>query len=135
MENLQNRVITCDNCGFEFPGNEKDKRYPCPECGCKIRNIKIEINETVRIYDSLGLKLKNPQKTGKSKIRVESFSGYQNSNNKKKMVKKERRIDREKDEYYEKVIDPESGEIIHECSEKLSDHIGHGSAKSYSKDL
>jgi hypothetical protein len=38
-------------------------------------------------------------------------------------------VDRESDEYYERVVNRESGEVIHECSETLKDHFGHGSAK------
>ena len=38
-------------------------------------------------------------------------------------------IDREADTYDETVTDPESGEIVHECHEPLSEHRGHGSAK------
>jgi hypothetical protein len=41
----------------------------------------------------------------------------------------ERIIDRVKDWYSEKVVDPDSGRIIHQCEEPLSEHKGHGSAK------
>lgn len=40
-----------------------------------------------------------------------------------------RLIDRENNLYHEKVISIDTGEIVHECKEKLSDHSGHGSAK------
>jgi len=41
----------------------------------------------------------------------------------------ERLIDRENDWYAETVTDPETGEIVHECKEPLSEHQGHGAAK------
>jgi len=44
-------------------------------------------------------------------------------------VKKERRIDRASDRYVERVTDPVTGEIVHECDELLSEHRGHGSVK------
>ncbi len=44
------------------------------------------------------------------------------------MVKK-RIIDRENNWYEEVVVDEETGEVVHENSEPLSDHKGHGSAK------
>ncbi len=43
---------------------------------------------------------------------------------------KYRRIDRDNDRYDEVVIDPETGEIVYECHEPLSEHWGHGSAKT-----
>jgi hypothetical protein len=42
-------------------------------------------------------------------------------------------IDREKDLYKEVVKDPDTGEIVHECEEPLSQHIGHGTAKCKKK--
>ena len=45
-------------------------------------------------------------------------------------MKLERHIDRDNDHYHEKVTDPETGEIIHESDEPLSEHQGHGSAKT-----
>ena len=38
-------------------------------------------------------------------------------------------IDRENDLYKEVVTDPDTGKIIHQCEEPLSEHVGHGSAK------
>ncbi len=46
-----------------------------------------------------------------------------------KWVLKERMLDWKNDRYREVVTDPETGAIIHECSEPLSEHRGHGSAK------
>jgi len=40
-----------------------------------------------------------------------------------------RRIDRENDQYYERVVDDQTGDIIHECDEPLSEHVGRASAK------
>lgn len=44
-------------------------------------------------------------------------------------MKLERIIDRENDWYEEVVTDPETGEVIHRCAERLSEHTGRGSAK------
>jgi hypothetical protein len=41
-------------------------------------------------------------------------------------------IDRENDRYGERVIDPETGEIVYLCEEPLSQHQGHGTAKKKS---
>ena len=39
-------------------------------------------------------------------------------------------IDRDKDQYKETVIDPQTGQVIHQNKEPLSEHFGHGSASS-----
>lgn len=41
-----------------------------------------------------------------------------------------RNIDREHNTYDEKVVDEETGQVLHECHEPLSDHRGHGSART-----
>jgi hypothetical protein len=41
----------------------------------------------------------------------------------------DRVIDRDNDYYLERIVDPETGEVIRECEEKLSEHQGRGSAK------
>ena len=44
-------------------------------------------------------------------------------------MEKRRLIDRDGDRYEESVVDPATGETIHECTEPLSEHWNHGSAK------
>jgi hypothetical protein len=46
-----------------------------------------------------------------------------------KWLKKRRHIGKDRDEYFEKVVNPETGEIIRECQEPLHQHRDHGSAK------
>jgi len=42
----------------------------------------------------------------------------------------ERLIDRDNDLYIEKITNMETGDVIREVTEPLSEHVGHGSAKS-----
>ena len=44
-------------------------------------------------------------------------------------MKKERLIDRQNDLYEETITDPDTGEVIRNCGEPLSQHQGRGSAK------
>lgn len=44
-------------------------------------------------------------------------------------VRHERLIDRQNNRYFEKVVARETGEVVHQCDEALSDHKGHGSDK------
>jgi hypothetical protein len=39
-------------------------------------------------------------------------------------------VDRQNDRYFEQVRDIETREVIHEVDEPLSEHRGHGSARS-----
>lgn len=66
---------------------------------------------------------------GKKKAFVEDIIKHVFSHIKRKMTKLYRLIHRDNDLYREKVVDPDTGEVIHFCEEKLSDHKGHGSAK------
>jgi hypothetical protein len=66
---------------------------------------------------------------GKDKVRGEQVVGDVYTHATKKWNRKERLIDRDKDWYSEKIIDSETGEILHFCEEPLSKHQGHGSAK------
>lgn len=61
---------------------------------------------------------------------VEAMDVPDHSTSRKKIVRRERLIDRDNDVYKERVSDYESGEVIHECEEPLSQHVNHGSAKT-----
>ncbi len=122
----------CTDCAYEFPVymHNEPERTPCPECGATSRSISVSITEGIKLYDGLGFKVKDPSRKGKSKIKAEGFHKYVGSQ-KAKLVKHVRVIDRENDRYKELVLDAETGEIIHNCEEPLSEHIGHGKAKKH----
>lgn len=44
-------------------------------------------------------------------------------------MEKVRLIDKDANRYFEKVTDPDTGQVLHECNEPLSEHRGHGSDK------
>ncbi len=41
-------------------------------------------------------------------------------------------LDRRKNNYHKVVTDPDTGEVLYECKEPLSEHRGHGSARDKS---
>jgi predicted nucleic acid-binding Zn ribbon protein len=122
--------VFCFECGFEFPErlHNEPMRTPCPACGATKRRIKASIHESVRAYDGFGYRIKDPKKTGKSKIKSEGFTKYATSQ-KAPLVKHSRDIDRETNRYSESVINVDTGAVIHSCDEPLKKHTGHGSAK------
>jgi len=114
--------IECEECKAILT----DAINVCHICGGKLKVIKLKFNDSVGIYD--GFRLKKKQGTGKRKVRLDSFSGYERSND-GNLVYKERIIDQDENRYYEKVVDGE-GNVIRECDEKLTEHKGRGSAKN-----
>ncbi len=124
------RTVTCGNCGISVNDDtQKENKELCPNCGSILRNVHITVNDSATAYDSLRVKQKDPSKKSKDKLRVDSFSGYERSHMLNKIVEKQKVIDKNNNRYHEKIIDPDTKEVIHECNEKLSDHKNHGYAK------
>lgn len=118
----------CEYC-WEIPEENIDNQEPCPECGSTARQISLHIEQTIGARGSLGGKVKDPSLPSRQKIRVEFFNGYEWSVELEKDIKKLRLIDKRQDHYHEKVEDPDTGEVLHECTEPLNEHKGHGNAK------
>lgn len=122
-------TTVCRKCGapidqsLDAPG----VRHPCPACGETLRSHDVALHlsaESAR----LGLKVK-AKGAGRKKPHVELNTGPSFSHKLQKPVEHTRLIDRGNNLYSEEVTDYETGERIHETSEPLSLHIGHGSAK------
>ncbi|MFA4906713.1 MAG: zinc ribbon domain-containing protein [archaeon] len=125
----QTTEIRCKDCGLlldENPGAKIEDRKPCPGCGSSTRSIYMSIEDRVVVSDSISSKLKSP---GIKKPVIETISGSELYKRENILVNKERIIDRKHNRYHEKVVDPKTGEIIHEVEEPLSDHRKHGNAK------
>ena len=121
--------IECARCGAGLDERENvpvENRTKCPECGSTSRLFKVTLSSTVRVTSSLSGKARSPDSR---KPFVEFKSGDSYSWAHGIWAKLIRRIDRRNNRYYEKVFDPETGDIIHFCDEPLSDHQGHGSAR------
>jgi hypothetical protein len=69
------------------------------------------------------------RKPNKAKFENESIDGREWSTKLKRFVSIKRFIDRENNYYYEQVIDDETGEVLRECKEPLSEHVNRGHAK------
>jgi hypothetical protein len=120
--------VSCSECKAAL--DETTKREPCPRRGStKPRTYLVTLESRMKAYVSLGDKVKNPALKSDQKLRSQGFSGYEYSNYLGKMVRKSRLIDRDRDLYFERITDIETGEVLNETSEPLSQHRGHGSAK------
>lgn len=122
----------CGNCGAHLaPATpETEAAQACPNCGSTRKNFFVSIVETLVLRDGLGMKAR---RVGQKKPFAESLSVTSASRSLGKLVHHERLIDRDNDLYHEKVTEYETGNVIHEKREPLSQHVGHGSAKKRAK--
>jgi hypothetical protein len=124
----------CAKCSAEyrpyFPVFERFFwRRRCPQCGTTGRSYTVDIEDSMQFHEACSGKIKNDSFRGKRKLRGWFFSGHEWSVRLGKFVRKSVSADKGADTYDEQVSDIESGEIIHDCHERLRDHQGHGSAK------
>jgi len=123
-------MILCANCGTPSVDNQESTvRKPCLNCGSKSRVFHEQLTETISTYSSWRTGHKDPSRKSKDKLRSDTFTGYEFSHSKQKMISKVRVIDKDHDYYFEEVVDPVTKEVLHTCDEKLSEHRGYGSAK------
>jgi len=133
MDSDISQKIECTNCGKRLPDEwiSNGSKDDCPRCGSPYKMISMSIVEKAAfdIKESLSGKLKDINYNSKKNPRYEFFEGDDLRNSDGKWMKKSRVIDKNNNEYSEKVVDPETGEVIHHCEEPLSEHFGHGTAK------
>ncbi len=126
---MASSITECAKCGTRLADDILDQtRVPCTACGATARRFTECVEDSVVAYSSLRGKARCPSLPSAKKLRWDSFSGYEMSVSLGRMVKVERTIDKDRDWYSERVTDPVSGEVIHECHEALSAHINRGSA-------
>lgn len=119
---------------------------PCPTCrtgnltgleerldgfaksfSCGHKHFSIQFEERLEFHASLGFKVKRRDK-GKPYLEGRSGDGLHFKTGKWMIV--ERIIDRAKNWYKELVTDPKTGNVVHHCEEPLSQHQGHGTART-----
>jgi hypothetical protein len=117
----------CSGCRAVVPAlPDPQSRVPCPACGSTARVIEVSISDSLEFHDSIAFRQK---RSGYKKAIAEGVSGDSFFHTAVKWVHLERLIDRLANHYREKVTDPKTGEVIHECDEPLDQHTGHGTAK------
>lgn len=120
----------CKQCNHVMPTEELRISDPpiCPKCGNKWFTMTFEGTVKFLPENTVKITQKDPYERKKKRVKREYFLGIE-SNSIDKPMFKERLIDKYSDTYYEFVQDKETGQVVHKCHEKLSDHRGHGSAK------
>lgn len=125
-------TIKCNNCGFllDESYNQSVNRTPCPACGSTSRNYEVIAHVSMGMKATIGVKAKHPggkrpfyEEKTRGEIQIKSGKNVDRTNV----------IDRDNDGYTEIIKDAKTGEVLYECSEPLSKHIGHGCAKNKKK--
>ncbi len=98
----------------------------CPACGSSLRNFNCSIHESITVRDEVGVKVK---RAGESRPFIEDRAVPVFSRDRQKLVREVRIIDRDNDQYSKTITDYETGEVIYQCDEPLSEHQGRGDAR------
>ncbi len=129
------QTVWCGQCGKqldESPDTPVGARLACPECGSKSRKFGVQITATSEPMAGIRAKARSaPVGTPGSKPWLTMLSEPSWSYRYKKWMERLKVEDRRNDRYTEVVRDPETGEIVHQCEEPLSEHQGHGSARAF----
>jgi hypothetical protein len=122
-------LIYCDHCALQTDEAAElpplGEHPPCPDCGSGTRFFRWT-GENAGYVTMRATVQRNP---GERRSPVESISGDVYSHSLGRMVRIHRTIDRRRDLYYERVLDPDTREVLREVEEPLSHHTGRGSAK------
>lgn len=121
-------TVSCADCEAIFPDviPQEREELSCPECGSTRVSFHMHVSSALSLYQSFVMKQKEP---GTKKYIREQFDGGAYTRRTGKFSKKTRIIDRKNNWYFELVTDRDTGEVLHECAEPLTEHFGHGSAK------
>ena len=122
-------VVRCADCNQileEDPSLPADERTVCPGCGSMARRVDIHVHEELGFKSQVAMKGRH---SGEKKPYVEQVDGDDLQRSTGRWMKKSRTIDRDGDRYTEKVVDPETGEVLRDVDEPLTQHRGRGSAK------
>lgn len=117
----------CDLCMYLFQFDDDSVAARCPACGSEgvMRLIDVHDDLLLKVSEHVVLKGKNPLLSSKRKLRREIRSGERlEGSGSGKRVEEFRISDADSDEYKERIIDIESGVVLRDISEPLSDHKG-----------
>ncbi len=125
--------ITCGECGelIDEPASTPiDERKPCPRCRSSERDKRVYLTGNQPGPTShLSAEVRHGAK-GEVAPHQETKIGSVWSGERGRMVKWYRDINREANRYRERIVDPETGEVLRDVDEPLSDHRGHGSDRT-----
>ena len=121
-------TIVCSDCNeaIDTINDTTDYRTPCLSCGGKSLTVLKSLDDSVTTQSGIRAIGYAASKTKWFlKLMSEpSFTHFLGKWSHRLKIENKRL-----DEYVELVNNPETGEVLHECREPLSQHRGHGSTK------
>jgi len=120
----------CTTCGYDFPLDVGEAALrngdnpPCPNCGKSLRTAFVQFSTT--LTTAVSMKAVGRRARGVRRRFLDLRAGASWNRDRQRYVDRVMNVDRDADTYDEVVADPETGEVIHECHEPLSEHRGHG---------
>ena len=119
-----NFKMDCPDCGYNHCVHDgKRSGYArCTNCNSATRHFIGVVEETVLIGSSYEMRVHDPNLSRGNRPRLEIKSGEDWWRDGAKFVDVYRMIDRENDRYREFIRDPETGEVLRDCDEPLSEH-------------
>lgn len=94
-------------------------RKPCANCGSLSRMARVDIESKLELHSDLGLKARTP---GGTKPFLEQRTGASYWHTMGKWMRRVQFIDRRGNRYVKRVEDPETGEVVRDVDEPLTDH-------------
>ena|SRR2546428_3516166 len=122
--------VFCKKCGVELnesPSVPSHDRQPCCVCGSRVRHFTKPLAATLSFHSGLRGVAYGESKTKWFAKLMEEASFTRRLGIWSRRLKLE---NKRSNEYFEMVTNPLTGEVIHKCSEPLTEHRGHGSAKT-----
>jgi hypothetical protein len=117
--------LRCKSCGVEQPTGR-----PLEPCGCGSAVLVLTVSDAVGpVYDDAHIRAMDPAKTGKKKRVFDQKVGVEHHHDSDRFQYRDRRFNFVADQYDEVITDLETGEIVREVHEPLSDHRHRGSAR------
>ena len=96
----------------------------------RMKKARLTVRDRIILREKVEVCLFKGKPKTKRNASIHSISEDSFSHRLGRWVKRSMTINRRDDRYTERVEDPATGETIHECDELLSEHQGHGSARS-----
>ena len=123
---MNNEKVECSICGLEYDASFS----ACPRCNSTVKTYHKILTAFAKVGSSIRGKVREKAFIGKKhKDALTFYFGDDFSRKLGKFVYRMKKENRENNQYDELVKDKETGEVICKCSELLTDHKNHGSAK------
>ena len=103
---------------------------PVRDCDCGASDLVVHMtfNEALRITDDAAIKAVDPSLTGKKKRIIDVKVGTEIFKATGELQDRYRKLDYREDQYDEIIRRHDTGDVIREVHERLSEHQGRGSA-------